>query len=493
MPSPRFARLIRPCLLSLLCIHLSSPIWSQQLPDTADRLWQDTEKQILNLRRQAKPESQDSQRMDSDYEAALQALTQTPKTRIQKITFAILDAVNHRNWFRADRLLRQYGEIPHHDPALFDFVAAARLAAAGDYGSAIKLYRKVLVKNEGFVRGELDLARALYADNRLGDARVLFERLRTLTLPAAIAADVENHLQALRQRIRPQFSMNLAWVYGDNVSKTSTSLDTCAITFNGSCMRNTPGQKNSDSGVSMEAGLNKIWPLHDNHSLLLRSLAYGNHYQHDDSYDTLVSTSYLGYQYSSAYHQIQILPSFEYDREGRYTIYRAPGLRLSWRHQLSHRSQLEASLEYKRRDFSSRYSYLEGDLRGAGLFGIYEVWRGWMVFSNLLYRESDAETLIYAYREWISRIGFYKAFGNAFTLNVTYGHRYKKAAETYSLFVRRQRDHENSLYLTASIPRWSVHGFTPTLSYEYRKNNSSIPHAYNYEQSRITLGFNKKF
>ena len=31
------------------------------------------------------------------------------------------------------------------------------------------------------------------------------------------------------------------------------------------------------------------------------------------------------------------------------------------------------------------------------------------------------------------------------------------------------------------------------LTYEYRNNRSSIPHAYDYEKNRITLGFNKTF
>ena len=47
--------------------------------------------------------------------------------------------------------------------------------------------------------------------------------------------------------------------------------------------------------------------------------------------------------------------------------------------------------------------------------------------------------------------------------------------------------------MNVSLPGYAWQGMTPTLSYEYRKNRSSIPHLYTYEKNRLTLGFTKVF
>ena len=135
----------------------------------------------------------------------------------------------------------------------------------------------------------------------------------------------------------------------------------------------------------------------------------------------------------------------------------------------------------------------EGDFRSLGLFGTYAFKPDLVGYANLLWRASDARQPIFAYREKIARLGIYKSFGNQVTVNAAYGWRHKRADAANMVFGKLQRDNERSLYLNVSLPGYAWHGLVPTATYEYRDNRSTIPHAYNYEKNRLTLGFNKVF
>ncbi len=478
-------------LMLLAGCSLTAASWAQQ--DTSDRLWQNTEQRAQQIRQQATPDHNDAQESEA-YRAALSALTQTPRDRLQDLLLRILNAVNQGDWFGADRLLRQYAQVPRHDPALFDFVAASRLAAEQHFDKAIDGYQSVLRTNPLFSRGSLDLGRVQYADNRLQDAQETFRQLREQPLPTDIQSYIDEYQAAIAQRQAWQWSLAASWIYDDNLNQASTFVDRCALILNGACMTNRPGQKIGDSGLNFEASVNKLWALSGNHGLLFRSINYGNQYHTEDIYDNVVSINSMGYQFSSARNQWQLLPTFEYDNEGGHKAYHALGLRTSFRHQLTPRAQLEASLEYKDRHFSQRFAYLQGNYRGASLFGIYWLHPNTQLYGMVTWRDSEAQSEILSYQEKIARLGIYKAFGEQLTFNLAYSFRRKQADAPNAFFNgRRQKDREHGIYLNITAPYLAWHGLTPTFSYEYRNNRSSIPHAYNFEKNRITLGLKKTF
>lgn len=489
-PQARPARLLAAWLLAAwLCVFGSCAAWAQQ--DTADRLWQGIEQQSRQPAAPA-PLPEDAQR--ALYDPAFAALTQSPQMRVELLLGAILHAVNQRDWFGAERLLRQYAQVPRHDPALAVFVAASRLAAEGDHAAAIDKYREVLLARPEFTRAELDLARLLYADNRLRDAHTAFAQLRGQPLPPEVVQHIDGYRALIAQRQRPQLSLTLAAVREDNVNSISTVVDACALVFYGSCLQNTAGEKKPDSGIYFEAMLSQLWPLAGNHGILLRSINYGNRYRHEKDYENLVSTNYLGYQFSSANNQFQILPLFEFNEEGGRKIYHAFGARLAYMRQLTQRTQLEASYEYKARRFSTLFAEnLQGDFKSLSLFGSHVIAPGLQAYASLAVRESAARQHIFFHREKAARVGIFRNFSGQVTVNAAYGWRGREAKAANTVFGKRQRDHEGSLYLNVTLPGRAWHGLTPTLTYEYRDNRSSIPHAYNYEKNRLTLGFSKTF
>ncbi|RZS29898.1 tetratricopeptide repeat protein [Corticibacter populi] len=464
--------------------------------DTADRLWQGSEQQSQQLRQQAAPgpDEEEDETVSESYRQALEAMTQSPRTRLQRLMLEVLGAVNRRDWFGADRSLRQYQQVPQHDPALAVFVDASRAAAEGDLARAIEGYREVMRSNPQFVRGELDLARALYADGRLRDAREVYAHLKGQQVPPVIARHVDESLANIARRTRWQLNLSLALVHEDNLNSASTVVEQCAWVLQGVCLRNNPGHEIHGTGLNFEATINKLWPLAGNHAVMLRSINYGNTYREEGDYDNLVSTTYLGYQYGSARNQLQLLPLFEFNREYGEKIYHAFGARASFRRQLTARAQVEASYEYKVRNFSRDYQTLEGNFTGLSLFANYAVKPDLVAYGGLYWRDNEAQQSVYSYREKVARLGVYKSFAGQATLNVAYGHRLKVAEARNAIFGgRRQRDHENSLYVQATFPSLQWQGLTPAVSYEHRRNNSTIPHAYNYRKNRVTLGFNKVF
>lgn len=459
--------------------------------DTADRLWQGSERQWRQQKEKAEPAPLEQQGQGPEGQAPVIDLP--PGLKLQQLLFAILNAVNRRDWDAAERWLRLYASIPQHDPALFDFVEAGRAADQGRYREAVAGYKKVLESNPGFTRGRLDLARALYADNRLRDAETSFRALRDMPLPEQVLDHIDDYLGALAQRRRPRLSLSLSAVREDNVNRASTVVDVCALVFHGVCLANRPGKEISASGAYFEGTLNKLWSLPGNHSVLLRSINYGNEYRHGDDYDNLVSTTYLGYQYANARARFQLLPLFEYDREGGREIYQAFGVRAVLARQWRQRTELELSYEHKERDFSSALDSLEGDSRRLSVFANHALRRDLVIYGGLIMHDSDARLDMFAYRERIARFGVYKAVADLATVNLSYSYRKKVAKGRHAVFARRQRDHEGSVYLNITLPRLAWHGVTPALSYEYRDNRSSIAHVYRYKKSRVTFGLNKIF
>lgn len=485
---PPLRRITAACLLLAVCGL------AQAQQDTADRLWQGAEQQSQQIQQQAEPaplEEAQPATPEADAVAALAKLP--PMLRLQQLLLATLNAVNRRDWAGAEHWLQAYAEVPEHDPVLFDFVAASRASAEGRHAEAIAGYRKVLAANPKFTRGSLDLARTLYADNRLGDAEAVFRDLREQPLPPQVIRHIDDYLAALKRRQQMRFSLSVSGVREDNVNRASTVVDRCALVFFGNCLANRPGKEITATGTYVEGTLNKLWSLAGNHGVMLRSIGYGNLYASRHEYDNLVSTTYLGYQYASARNQLQVLPLLEYDREGGRKAYQAAGLRTSFTRQLGARAQVEASHEYKHRDFSRALEYLEGDFRGLSLFGNYALRRNTVVYGGLMWRRSDAQRPVFAYREEALRLGLYQSFADKVTTNVSYGYRRKLVAAEHPLFGERQRDREHSLYLNVSLPAYAWRGVTPTMSYEYRDNTSNIAHAYSFEKSRLSVGFNWVF
>lgn len=490
-PGPPMSYLSVTRVMVFCCLSYCVSTYAQQ--DTSDRLWMQSEQNSQRLQQQLLPDDTDSQASEA-YQAAIDAMTLTPEGRLQRLTLEILKAVNHKDWFGASRLLSQYARVPHHDPALFDFVSASRLAASGDYNHAVDQYRKVLETNPYFSRGSLDLGRVLYTDNRLHDAGIVFRQLKTQAHPDDIRQYIDQYTKAIEERQQLHVSLSASWVHEDNLNQASTYVDSCAMIFDGACHTNIPVAKKGDSGLYYEASADKLWSLAGHHNILFRSINYGNHYYHENSYDNFVSTNYLGYQFNSARNQIQVLPSFEYDNEGGHKAYHAFGMRTSFRRQLTPRALAELSYEYKNRHFSHNFSYLQGNYQGISLFGVYWLHPSTQLYGNLMWRDNDAKQKVFAYREKIARVGIFKSFQNQITLNIAYTFRHKEAESSNAFFGgRRQRDNENGIYVGLTAPYLSWHGLTPTFSYDYRKNRSTIPHAYTFEKSRTMLGVSKIF
>ncbi|KAF1047393.1 MAG: hypothetical protein GAK38_01912 [Xylophilus sp.] len=185
---------------------------------------------------------------------------------------------------------------------------------------------------------------------------------------------------------------------------------------------------------------------------------------------------------------------FEFDDEGGRKVYHAFGARAGYLRQLNERAQVEATYEYKARRFSPIFSEnIQGDFRAVSLFGNYALAPGLLGYGSLIWRESEARQQIFHYREKAARLGIFKNFSGQVTVNAAYGWRGRQAKIANAVFGRRQRDHKGSIYLNVSLPGYAWHGLTPTMTYEYRDNRSSIPHAYDYEKNRLVLGVSKVF
>ncbi|MGC3987374.1 MAG: surface lipoprotein assembly modifier [Pseudorhodoferax sp.] len=155
--------------------------------------------------------------------------------------------------------------------------------------------------------------------------------------------------------------------------------------------------------------------------------------------------------------------------------------------------QVEMGYEFKARRFSTALQNLQGDMHSVSMFANYALRADVALYGQLIWRDSDARMAVFAYRERIARLGVMVALGTDATMNLSYGYRGRSADAANAVFGKQQRDHENSIYVQLGLPGYAWAGLTPSVSYEYRNNSSTIAHAYNYEKSRLTLGMTKVF
>lgn len=419
---------------------------------------------------------------------------------------AIFMAINQHNWVLLEEMTKAYVQLADADPNLVLFARASLQAGRGNISKAIQSFQSLLMQQPNFVRARLELARLYYQDGLLKESQQEFEQvLQSPQLPQPVITNIEAYLEAILQKQSFNGTFAIAAGYEFNINESSESTTCLYPLADGKCgyIRSTP--KAIDSmAINIETTLNHNWQLWDHHGATLSFLGCGTDYNKQQANNFSNSTLNLsaGYRYQDYAHELSLTPLMEYRHQDDQKLYFATGARVSYGQNLTYTTlgkwltrPLRASVDVEYKDFNYQedYAHNDGDQWSvySSLYLTTNPNNQWFV--NLDYLDRNNREKPNAYQQKGAGVGVHKRWNNGLisTIMARYRKREHKAKST--LLGATRQDQQLSLYGNVRMPKLSWHGFEPSLSYQYRHNNSNIDWLYDYETSSVWLKMSRVF
>lgn len=491
------------CSIKLLLIVGS------QLPINCFALDDDVHAQNERLRQQSE------RAIDSEQQAIIDAASPKKEdiatdslSMQQQITpeTAIFMVINQRNWALLSEMIDNYAQLSDADANFLLFAKATLQAGLGNIDSAIESYQSLLISQPEFVRARLDLARLYYQDGLLKQSQQQFnEVLRTPELPTAVNRNIQAYLTAIHKKQSFNGMIALGAGYELNVNESSEST-TCLYQLpDGKCgyTRSTPKAIDS-AAVNIETTVSHNWQLRDHHGATFSLLGYGTEYsdkQANNSNNSTVNLS-AGYRYQDYDTELSFTPLIEYRREDNKKLYSAAGTRLSYSQNLTqsplgkllkHPLRLAMNAEYKDFSYDGDYANNDGDQWSlySNLYLTTNPRHQWFISADYLDRDNDDKSS--AYTQAGIGLGLYKQWENGLISTVVARYR-KREHQAYSALLGATReDKQSSLYTNVRMPKLRWYGFEPSISYQYRHNDSNVDWLYDYDASNVWVKMSRVF
>lgn len=395
------------------------------------------------------------------------------------------------------KYLPYYRDVPNRDPSLIEWGDAIIAARAGDFKTAIRLYRKInsLLPNVTLVR--FQLAMALYADKQYVAAEHELEKLRAEQLPEQYAQAVDHVLKMIHRQEQWDFYASATYSYDKNVNE-APPVGTKMVFPNGSSITSQQ-EPRSANGVEFDFSADKRWNLRGNYFAALHLSTFGKLYWDEKTSNDLSSRIGIGGGYSNAVTEIELSPFFSHrwyvnrdDNNSNFDHYNTGyGLRLSGSQWLSTKFKYQGALEWTQNRYRSDYRHLNGNdyLMSHTLMYLPAARYYW--FGGIDYSIRDVESKTNSYDRWGARLGWGQEWGKGFATRTTIGYG-RKTFDDVDFFNIKQKNNEYS----ASVSLWNRNfyfgGITPRLTWSYRKVDGNHPF-YNYDKQNVVVEFSKTF
>ena len=407
---------------------------------------------------------------------------------------ALYLSLQHRQWAAAQALLSQYLELPDRDPLLVHYAQGVLARTNGHLVRAEDEFRALLRLQSGFLPGRLELARVLFESAQEPEARRAFSEIHAYLEnagpgAAGVRKTIDFYLQALDHRQAWTGAVSLGWRWSDNINRSSASR-TCLIRGGpGICFieRALPPQIKA-SGPELEASLQRRVPLAGHHALYARLQAYGSWNRNHSDYNDASVSALAGYSYRDAGRQITVAPEYTLYTWGGRTLYETWGLSASWRYSPASHSLVKLDADYKLMRYRQQaYArHFDGPVRS--LSGTYfrSVGAGWTLFGGLDVESSQARADVQRYLLYGARLGASVA-ANGFTSSAVVSTRQRRHGAYSPLLEARRRDNEQTYTLLLAANRWTLAGFTPSLTLRHSKVRSNVGWLHSYDRNEIGL------
>lgn len=457
--------------------------------------------QQLQLRKQSYREAP-PQALDPSRHITLGGQTYYIGDSTKEQELAIYYAINAQLWEQLPLLLARYSAQSDHQAEVVLLAEGLLARSKGQFNRAIfKLEEAHNIAPEN-PRVQLELARIYAEDYQDKKALVHFKAVgQHPLLPVETQPIINGYIDGIDQRHRWHGSISVGYGYSDNINQGNGS-EICGFEFLGQCLITQSLPKAVGSAFrSYQISLQKRIPIAGNHSLLVRPILYGNHYNKRDhqtdlynNYSENTAILYAGYSYKDAKTEFNLLPFFEYYHRGGKSHYTTPGIELSVERRLSEGWSFNAHTGVKRHRYASSakeyFTNYTQSFLGVGLS--YQFSPTASIYAGVDYTRRKYPWATSSSQEIGGRIGAFKYFNSGFYVNVMGVYKDNEYDEKTFLADKPRRDKQSMFIAAIGAPRWNYKKIYPEIRFKQVRSKSNIVF-YDYKQKEISLNLKYNF
>lgn len=490
-------------LYLLMLVSLSLPLYAADDSDTRLRLDQGLLQQ--NIEQQQSLIEQ--QKQDQIPTMIIDGEIIKVENNLDDLGRALYIAVMQKQWSVAKIYLERYEKLEAYDVSLQKFAQAALARVAGQLDQAEQSFQQALTLQPNNSMIKLELARLYTERQKNQQAKQLFSEVKQQlqhtddVLAQNIIKTIDVYLEGLNKRDAWQGSISLGARYATNINSASDQSVTWTVygvDQEGNRIpieQRTKGTADAINAQALdyEGALNKRWSLRDYHGIALKVFAYGRAYEGYKDFNEMTLNMNAGYSYQDQYNQLLIAPTFEHRRYQNKSLSNAWGGRVEWMHFLGPDRAFKLEGEIKDIDHVL-YSNQSG-IESSAYATFWKVLaKQWTIFGGVDFVDHNSEEIYFtAYQQQGLRMGLSKQFSQGFNTTLFSSFRWRQYDQFNQVLEAKRNDFEQNYILMLSIPRWEFYGMTPSLMYQYNKNNSNVEWLYSYDKHNVSLKLEYRF
>lgn len=449
------------------CIALSAPAIAQEIPPTQTVFFEKT------------PQVQPELLLNRP---SLNTLSVAPLPEGSSLEEGINFAIVSKNWEKLAELLAQYRTTANFDPILYDYGLGALYRHQGRQKEAIALYKQILERKPDLHYSRFDLAMMLYEEKRYTEAKVQLEIAEPYLSPT-LQALVSQILANMTKVQKWQPTLNFSYESTDNVNQASDLKE--LVIGEATFIRSDDSLPQEAHGIRYNVDATQEKNLKGNHYIYKSVELGGVNYWDNSDYSELTLQANLGYRYKEINQSWGVITTVEQNLLGGSRYNQNYAATLEYNRQVSNQWQVSGSVSHvqKRYEDDDVAKYYDGHANSTAWIVLYQPKPKWLVYGGADFMHDDLEDQA----ESSDRQGI--RGGMAFSgdmINVRSNLRYAQRDFKGDNFFYGEKRKDNEYQFSTTIGHRKINwqGFTPKLSYEYRRIESNLPL---YERSNSTM------
>ncbi|HVC10780.1 MAG TPA: surface lipoprotein assembly modifier [Burkholderiales bacterium] len=357
--------------------------------------------------------------------------------------------------------------------------------AEGDYQTAIAIYRRMLSKDPSLTRVRLALARALFAAGDYSAARYHFEIALGQILDQQARRNIYAYLRAIQGRKSwLTFSASFGEDSNPNFATNARTVDILGSTF----VLNPDARAKKSFGTVIDAQGRYAFG-EDNRNFVSGALEHRNYagsYADFDALELTLGRSWVVGQTMWTAEAGPVLADYQQKELDHGAMVRLTNARPFGERVLSTSYVSATRLQFP------DYSYLTGEQYWAGTTMRYAVNPTSGAWMSVSWGRNLAHDATYSYRAVEGTLGYSKELAARLNVRLQLSANQYVYDEPSPLFGIERRDQLVQLDLVLTARDWNFHGFAPTASLSWGRNDSTIP-LYSYTRQFAGLGLTRQF
>lgn len=421
--------------------------------------------------------------------------TQVTKVNNKNYITNIFIAINKKDWQQVEKYLDQLIKNNYQDKSLIYFMQGCLSYKNREPQSAMYYLSQAITINPHFTRAKLDLSH-IYIENRVyHKAKLLLnELIAQQDLPDQVKKKIK-YLLILVNNQNPFFAtFSLGYQLTDNLNKSPGSPAECLKkNIDGYCLltRKMP-KKITSSGFSLYGMAQQSFMLQEPHSVFIRLSANGQIYRQNTAYNQYQANIYAGYHFQTPQHYLLAGPILGYEQgEEEPNAYEIGG-KLEWRYRPAVMAKLDlvVNQQIKWKDYY-QWQHNNG-LKYETSFSINYPFNNmdWYLSFGFSQHLHQWKTNDYHRYDIGSGIKFSSLPYLETNLSLLWNqHQFK---HFNPLLDAKRRDREWIYAIKLKLSKKLI-GFTPSITFFHRNNNSNVGWLYRYQKNDLQLNLERYF